>query len=167
MVKYLKEVYFTYSTLESGFSLVEITLVISVVAVLLGVATMNLFQYQHTSQLSSSVSSFLADYKEQQIKAMIGDTSGTGSLSNYGIYFTSASYTEFQNTYGNANFSISLPSGLQFTTTLPGSQIIFLKGSGEVSGYTAGQNTIVIKDTVNTTQKTITLNRYGVVTSVN
>lgn len=152
---------------QSGFSLVEITLVISIFAVLLSLATLNLFQFQHSSQLNATVSSFLADYKEQQIKAMTGDTSGSGALSNYGIYFGTTSYTEFQNTYGTSNFSVSLPSGVQFSTTLPGSQILFLKGSGMVSGFTSGHNTITIKDTVNNTQHIITVNMYGVVTSVN
>lgn len=154
-------------SVESGYSLIEITLVISFVALLLGLVTMNLFKFQHTSQVSSTINSFLADYKEQQIQAMIGDTGGTGATSNYGIHFETASYTEFQNAYGTSNFPVNLPSGEQFTTTLPGSQIIFLKGSGEVSGYANGQNTIVLKDTVDGSQKTITVNRYGVVTSVN
>jgi len=152
---------------QAGYSLVEITLVIAIVSLLLGLVTLNLFQFQHRSQLSSTVSSFLADYKEQQIKAMVGDTGGTGASSNYGIYFGTSSYTEFQNTYGTSDFTVSLPSGIQFSTTFPNSQILFLKGSGEVSGFTSGQNTIILKDTVNNNQQTITVNRYGVVMSVN
>lgn len=162
MGKYIKQ-----SSLQRGFSLVEITIVISIVALLLGLSTLNLFQFQHSSQLNATVSSFLADYKGQQIKAMTGDTSGIGSLSNYGIYFGTSSYTEFQNTYGTANFVINLPSGTQLSTTFPSSQILFLKGSGMVSSFTSGKNTITIKDTANNTQKTITINQYGVVTSVN
>jgi prepilin-type N-terminal cleavage/methylation domain-containing protein len=160
--KYLKKIEW-----QAGYSLIEITLVISVVALLLGLVTLNLFQFQHSSQLSATVSSFLADFKEQQIKSMVGDTGGTGGLSNYGVSLGTTSYTEFQNSLGTANFVVSLPSGIQFSTTFPSSQILFLKGSGEVSGFTSGQNTITLKDTVNNTQKIITVNRYGVVTGVN
>jgi len=154
-------------SLQEGYSLVEITLVGALIALLLSLVTLNLFQFQHTSQLSATVNTFVADYKEQQIKAMYGDTNGTGSLSNYGIYFGGSSYTEFQNTYGTSNFPVNLPTGIQISTTAPNSQILFLKGSGEISGFTSGENTIVLKDTAAGTQKTITLNRYGVVTSVN
>lgn len=157
----------SYFLLQRGFSLVEITLVMSLLILLVTLATLNLFQFQHSSQLSATVSSFIADYKEQQIKAMVGDTSGSGALSNYGIFFGTNSYTEFQNTFGTANFSVSIPGSLQFTTTFPSSQIIFLKGSGEVSGFTSSKNTITIRDTANNAQQTITVNRYGVVTSVN
>src|SRR5258708_5175245 len=107
----------SYFLLQRGFSLVEITLVMSLLILLVTLATLNLFQFQHSSQLSATVSSFIADYKEQQIKAMVGDTSGSGALSNYGIFFGTSSYTEFQNTFGTSNFSVNLPSGTQFTTT--------------------------------------------------
>lgn len=152
---------------QEGYSLVEITLVGAFIALLVGLVTLNLFKFQHTSQLSATVNSFLADFKEQQLRAMYGDTSGTGTEANYGVYFGTTSYTEFQNTYGTANFIINLPTDIQFSTTFPNSQILFLKGSGEVSGFTSNQNTITIKDTVDGSKKTITVNRYGVVTSVN
>ena len=150
-----------------GFSLIEITLVIGVFFILIGLVTMNLFKTQHTSQLSSTVNSFLADYKEQQIKAMAGDTGGTGALANYGVHLENSSYTLFRGTYGSADFSVNLPPGTQFLTTLPGSQVLFLKGSGEVSGFVNGENTITLKDTGDNSQQTITINKYGVVTSVN
>lgn len=152
---------------QEGYSLIEITLVGAFIALLVGLATLNLFKFQHTSQLSATVNSFLADFKEQQLRAMYGDTNGTGTEANYGVYFGSTSYTEFQNTYGTANFTVSLPSGTQISTTFPNSQVIYLKGSGEVSGFTNGQNTITLKDTIDGSQKIITVNRYGVVTSVN
>ena len=154
-------------SLQAGYSLVEITLVGAFVALLLSLVTLNLFHFQHSSQLSATVNTFLADYKQQQIKAMFGDTSGTGALSNYGIYFGGSSYTEFQNTYGISNFPVSLSTGIQVSTTSSNSQILFLKGSGEISGFTSGKNTVVLTDTVAGTKETITFNKYGVVTSVN
>ena len=155
------------ASLQAGYSLVEITLVGAFVALLLSLVTLNLFHFQHSSQLSATVNTFLADYKQQQIKAMFGDTSGTGALSNYGIYFGGSSYTEFQNTYGISNFPVSLSTGIQVSTTSSNSQILFLKGSGEISGFTSGKNTIVLTDTVAGTKETVTFNKYGVVTSVN
>ena len=145
----------------------EVTIVVSILLILIGLATVNLFKFQHTSQLSSTVNSFLADYKEQQIKAMVGDTESTGAISDYGVHFETSSYTLFRNTYGTANFPVSLPNGIQLSTTLPNSQIDFLRGSGEVSGFTNGQNTITLHDTGDGSQKTIIVNKYGIVTAVN
>src|SRR5579864_8290274 len=96
-----------------GFTVVEVILVIFILFILLGLITVNLFKFQNTSQLSSTVSSFLADYKEQQIKAMVGDTQGAGTVSSYGVHFETTSYTLFRNNYGTANFTINLPSGTQ------------------------------------------------------
>ncbi|HSX09695.1 MAG TPA: prepilin-type N-terminal cleavage/methylation domain-containing protein [Candidatus Saccharimonadales bacterium] len=153
--------------LEEGFSVIEVSLVVAIISVLIGLATVNLFKFQHTSQLSSALNSFLADTKEQQIKAMVGDTEGTGTFANYGVHFETNSYTLFRTSYGTSNFVISLPSNVSFTTTLPSSQLIYLQGSGEVSGFTSGQNTVTMRDTLDGSQKVITFNRYGVVTAVN
>lgn len=153
--------------IQKGYTSIEITLVGALVLILIGLSTTNLMQFQHTTQLSSTINSFLADFKEQQIKAMVGDTAGTGSITNYGVHFETASYTLFRSSYGTDNFVVSLPADVQFTTTFPSSQIIFLKGSGAVSGFTSGQNTITMHNTADNSQKVITVNQYGVVTSVN
>jgi type II secretory pathway pseudopilin PulG len=150
---------------QSGFTAVEVILITSLMAILLSLVVVNLFKFQHKSQLSSTVQAFIADYKEQQIKAMVGDTSGTSTPSAYGIHLETNSYTEYRNTYGTENFTVSLPSGTQFTaTTFPNFQILFATGSGEVATVT---NTITIKDTGDNSQRIITINKYGVVTAVN
>lgn len=161
------ENYYKKFLLPRGFTLIEVTLVVSLFFILIAISTVNLFQFQHKSQLSGTVSSFLADYKEQQIKAMVGDTEGNGVISDYGVHLETTTYTLFRSTYGISNFAVSLPSNIQITTTFPSSQVVFQKGSGTVSGFTIGQNTITLQDTSNNTQKVITINRYGVVTAVN
>ena len=149
----------------SGFTAVEVILVMSIMTILLSVVAVNLFSFQHKSQLSSTIESFLADYKEQQIKAMVGDAGGSATPSAYGIHLETNSYTEFRNSYGTQNFTVSLPSGTQFaSTTFSNAQVLFATGSGEVA---TGNNTITIKDNGNGSQKVITINRYGVVTGVN
>lgn len=150
---------------QKGFTLVELALVVAIFFILVGLVTVNLFKFQHKSQLSSTIASFLADYKEQQIKAMVGDSSGTSVPAAYGVHLETGSYTLFRNSYGTDNFTINLPSGTQFSaTSFPSSQVIFATGSGEVATST---NTITIKDTGDGSQKVITINRYGVVTGVN
>jgi len=155
------------SSSQKGYTLVEIMVVVGLILILLSISTTNLFNFQHTSQSSSILNSFLADVKEQQIKAMVGDTEGSGTISDYGVHIGSTVYTLFRNTYGTANFNVSLPSDMQFSTTLPNSQLLFTKGSGELSGFINGQSTITIFNTGDNSQKTITFNKYGVVISVN
>lgn len=153
--------------LQKGFTVIETALVLGIFFILVGLVTVNLFKFQHTSQLSSTIDTFLADYKEQQIKAMVGDTDNTGTINNYGVHIESTSYTLFRNTYGTANFAVNMPNGIQLTTTFPSSQVVFTAGSGEVAGFTTGLNTITFTDTVDGSQKVVTINRYGVVAAVN
>jgi prepilin-type N-terminal cleavage/methylation domain-containing protein len=149
--------------LEKGFTLVEVALVVSLFLILVGIATVNLFQFQHKSQLPATVNSFIADYKEQQIKAMVGDTEGSSAVSNYGIHFDTTSYTLFRNTYGTGNFAISLPSSIQVSTTFSNSQVVFQKGTGELGGT----GTITFLDAANGGQTRLTINKLGVITAIN
>lgn len=92
---------------------------------------------------------------------MAGDSEGQGSVSDQGIHFEATSYTLFRGTYGTANFVINLPDNIQFMNQ--NTQIIFAKGSGEINGV----NSVILKDTNDGSQKTITINPYGVITGVN
>src|SRR6185503_19238946 len=98
---------------QKGFTAIEVILVIGMLFILLGLISVNLFKFQNKSQLSATVGSFLADYKEQQVKAMSGDSESTGVVAKYGIHFETSSYTEFRNAYGTSNFTVSLPTGTQ------------------------------------------------------
>jgi len=153
-----------------GFSLIEYLLVMAIFAILAGLITINLVNTHHRVSLDTSVNTLLADLHEQQLKAMTGDTEGRMTTDPYGIVFGTNSYTLFHGTYSPSasdNFTVSLGQQIQFgTVTFPSSQIIFLKGSGEISGFSNGQNTITVEDTTDSNQKTITINRYGVVTGI-
>lgn len=135
-------------------------------AILAGFATLNLVNVQHKSSLNATLDVFIADLKEQQLKAMVGDTEGSGIISDYGIRFNTSQYTLFRNTYGTANFIVNLPPIFTATTEFPNNQIVFEKGSGEISGFTAGDNTISFTDTTSGEQKIVTLNKYGVITGI-
>jgi prepilin-type N-terminal cleavage/methylation domain-containing protein len=145
-----------------GFTLVELAVTMGIFATLVGISSISLFNLQHRGAINSTVSTFLADVKATQLRAMVGDMgSGSGS-SNYGIRLQANSYTTFRDTYGTENVVFNLPTVLEFTS--PSYEIIFLKGSGEIQG---GSGTVVIRDETSGKQKTINLNRYGIITSVN
>lgn len=159
------------NTYQKGFTLVEFLLVMSIFAVMAGIATVNLFSFQHKSQLNATLNTFTADMKEQQTKAMSGDSGGNTTVENYGINFDPSNhrYVLFRNTYSSsnsANFVVSVPQSLQITTTFPNSQLVFQKGSGEINGYSSSSATITLLDTMNNDQRVLRLNKYGVITSI-
>lgn len=152
---------------QNGFTLIELMVVMGIFSILVGLTTINLVNIQHKSTLSATVLTFTADLKSQQLRAMVGDGGGTSSASDYGVRFETTGYTQFRTSFGNSNFTVALPDNVNVLTTFPGSEIIFLKGSGDVSGFTSSANTVTFRDTADGSQKIIIINRYGVVTSVN
>jgi hypothetical protein len=131
--------------------------------ILAGLGTINLAGAKQQASLSTTVDTLVSDLREQQLKAMVGDTegSGSGSASNFGIHFGTTNYTLFRGTYGTGNFIVNLGDQMQVGT--PGTEVVFTKGTGEIGGTFQ----VTLKDVSNSNTKTITLNRYGVVTVIN
>lgn len=156
---------------SNGFSLIEVIVAMAVLFSLVSFMTLNLSGSTNTANFSGSVYTFIADFKNQQTKAMQGDTEGRGTPDTYSIFINSSSYTLFHgSTYNSAdltNFDINTPVGYQITTTFPGSQIVFTKGSGEINPYMEGANSITIRNIRTTEQKVIQVNKYGIITSIN
>lgn len=148
-----------------GLTQIELMVALGISAILLSIITINLSGSQRKSSLSSEVNKFVVDFKEQQIKSMVGDGEGTGAANDYGIYIESTKYTLFRgSTYSSSspsNFVINLSSTFQFTN--PNYQIVFKKGSGEISSSTSA----TLRTTTTNEQKTININKYGVVTAIN
>lgn len=155
-----------------GYVLVEILVVFTIVIILYGLISFSLHSSQQKISIQSTINTFVTDLRQQQLKAMSADTEGRGTIDSYGIHLAQNQYTLFHGTTFNpndvANFTVSMPNNIQFTTILfPGSNIIFTKGSGEINGFVNGQNTLMLQSTVTAESKTITINRYGIVTQVN
>lgn len=147
-----------------GFTLVELSVVIGILATLLGLATISLPNAQQKASISATVNVIIADMKEQQVKAMIGDTEGRPTASPYGVHFDTDKYVLFNGAYSTSepsNSVITLPPNLEFTTS--GVNIIFSQIDGELGSAAS----ITIRSTANNEERTIVLNQYGVVTGVN
>lgn len=151
-------------TNSAGFTLVELAVVIGVLATLLGIATISLGNVQQKASINTTVQTIISDMKGQQIKAMIGDTEGRVSASAYGVHFDANQYVLFNGSTYSAlepsNFVVPLPPNLQCMTP---TDIIFSQREGELPSATS----IIIKNVTNNEEKTIQLNKYGVVTGVN
>lgn len=147
-------------------------MVIGILSVLIGFSVLNLTTSQAKNDFSATIDTVLSDVKDQQLKAMVGDTEGRASAANYGIHFEQNKYTLFHGSSfsqgDSSNFVINLDSATQINSiTFPSSNLIFSQATGEVVGFTQGQNTFVIKNTASGDQKTVTVNQYGVIIQVN
>lgn len=152
-------------TSKIGFTLVELMVVMSIMSTLLGFVIISLTTVAQKASVSTTVQTVISDLNAQKIKAMVGDTGGRALASSYGVHFDTTQYVLFNGSaYSSSdasNFVISLPGNLRFTTS--GINIVFSKTSGELSLPA----TITIDNVTNNEEKTIEINRYGVVTDVN
>lgn len=155
---------------QGGFTLVEIIIVGFVFIILFTLASLTLLNVKHKINLASTVNTLINDLKSQQLKAMMADTEGRQERDTYGIYFGTDSYTHFHGTYSAAdpaNLVVPLGEQIQFSSiSFPGRELNFAIGSGEIIGVVSA-NTIVIQNVLSGEQKTMTINKYGVVTNVN
>lgn len=159
---------------RAGFTLIELAIVMSLIAILTGFTTINLLRSQTVATSSSAINTLAADIKEQQIKAMTQDSddqSGATPAKPHGIYLQNNKYTLFRGASFNPtepnNFIVNLETGLTLSSTFPPAgptgELVFAQRSGEVTGYGAGSDTITLTNTQTGEQKTITINRYGTI----
>lgn len=150
---------------QSGFTLVELLVVMGIIIVLFGFSTVALGKPQADTNSNDMIGTLLNDLKTQQLAAMSGAVGGSSSQQPAGIYVQSNQYTLFSGSSyaaGNAyNYTFTAPNGVTFSTTLPGGTVLFNKGDGSVSGFTAGSNTITI--TTSSGSKVITITRFGAI----
>ena len=152
-----------------GFTIIELLLVIGIFAIVATLATINLVKPQTQASVDSTTQTLTADLKQQQLKAMAGDSEGASSAQVHGIKFFSDRYILFRgSTYQvgeSSNFEVKLETNITLTSiNFPSAEVVFLRRSGEVLNYTAGSNNVTIQNTQSSEQKTITVNRYGAIT---
>lgn len=155
----------TTASHRSGFSFIELIVVMGVIGILLGFATVSLLGVQRKPALTSSVDSFISDIRGQQVKALAGN-----NASSYGVYVGQHDYTLFTGSVYNANDPtnalVSFDPAISISTLLANAIAVFASGSGEMVNFLPSTSTITITNTQNNERKTIQLNRYGVVTLV-
>ncbi len=156
------------ATNTKGFTLIELLVVMGLLAVLFGMSTISLIRPQNVASLNGASDTLVADIKSQQLLSMSGDPGTAATSQAHGLYVQSDQYTVFAaSTYAAAeasNFVIKLDTGLALSTTFASSQVVFSKISGEVSGFSASNNTITLTNTTSGDSRVITLNRFGAIT---
>jgi len=150
-----------------GFSsLAEIVLIMGILAIIFSIGVISLPRIQQSADVGAVTDTFLADFRDQQFKAMTGDTQLGTPADYYGIHFDTNSYTLFKDTWSPSdpeNFTINLPPSIEVSTTFDylGEKLIyFSKGSGEIANYNP-EHTITFLDVSTKVQKTIHLDKSG------
>lgn len=151
-----------------GISVVELVIVMSFFAIITSLVTINVFTARGKSDLADAANVLIADVRSQQLKAMAGAIQSGGTIQSHGVYFERTRYVLFRGlTYtqtDTSNFSVPLEENVEVSTaSFPSSEVVFAKGSGEIVNYLSGSDTIQLRNTINGEEKTIKLNRYGVV----
>lgn len=144
-----------------GFTLIELLLILGLLAVLLSLVVTNLFGVVAQASIDTSVTLLVSDLKQQQTKAMIGESDGASTSRPYGAYFEPKRYVLFRGASFSAddsfNFVIDLPSSLAFTD-IASAQAVFQKGSGEIAGFTE----VTLQDSVSGLRRRISTSKFGV-----
>ena len=158
----MKNVYTEQS--RSGFTLLELLMVMGIASILLSLTTINLTKVHRNVSVSASSDTLIADLKSQQIKAMSGSDN-----ESFGIHFSSSnSYILFKGTpyvADPADFTVTLDDPITVAITNPpaNQEIIFSKVSGEVGE----EKTIRITNTAGSEEQTLTINKLGVIKDAN
>jgi prepilin-type N-terminal cleavage/methylation domain-containing protein len=155
-----------FSSEQSGFTLVEMLVVTAIILILFGLSLVGLRQPQTNTNSLSAIDTLVNDLKTQQMAAMSGATGSSSSQQPVGIFIQSNQYTLFTGASYSAgdsyNYVYTPPTGVSFSTNFPSSTVLFSKGDGAVSGFTAGSNTITV--TTSAGNKVITITRFGAIT---
>ncbi|MCX7997280.1 MAG: type II secretion system GspH family protein [Patescibacteria group bacterium] len=159
-----------HDSMRRGFTLVELLIVMGVMGIIMQLGSVSLLRFQQFASIQAATGSMLSDIKQQQLKAMVGDTGNIGIRGPFGVHFLPDRYVLFSGPAydpgDSTNFVITTEQNIRIdSTTLTGNSLVFSAGSGEV--VTTDQvETITLRNTANGESRTITINRLGVITDI-
>lgn len=156
---------------RAGFTIIELLIVMTIIASLAALTYPSLLGSRAHAEVKSNLYPIIGDIKSQQLKAMTGDTEGRGTNDTYGVHFETTSYTLFHgasyNVSDTSNSIVKLPGDLEFrNVTFPSATILFLKGSGEISGFVDGHSGFDLIGTSTNEDLGVSFNQLGVATTI-
>ena len=150
---------------ESGFSLLELLIVIAIVGLLAAGVGVSLVNYQRTAALDSSAKEIVGNLRFAQSKAITGEDGNADSTSDkWGVRFTNGTNDTYRIFYGNsynvnnAKEEIYLPSSVSFSAPAEENNldVIFTKISG-----TTTATAVTIANANGSETRTITVDASG------
>lgn len=157
----------TVQNRKEGASLIEALLVMVLMAMLIGVATVNIFTGQQHASFSTSRDGVIRDLREQQYRAMAGEVPSSGVYTDYSIRFESDRYILYPGSVYDAgsaaNIIVELEPTVEFSSIgFAGSSVTFARLSGDIRNFVQANSTVTLRDTQTNQQTTITFNVHGV-----
>lgn len=157
--------YTLHVTRLKAFTLIELMVSVSVIALLVGFSSMAYLNVQKNSDLSNQTAQLVSSIRQAQALALSGQTLDGENQLDIGIHLETAKYVLF---YGHIysptdprNIETNLPSGISITNNLPTTELMFEQKIGEVKSYDDSQNTITINQSG--ASNILTINKLGVV----
>lgn len=151
--------------MKLGFTMVELLLAMGIFAILAALGSINYFSTYNQTSVGTTEDVLIADLRSAQAKAMTGSSINGATVPSWGVKFFSDHYTIFPGpSYvdgASTNYIVALPQNMLLSPDLTSNQLLFLKGSGEISSYDSEADSISLN--LGTTTKTVELNRYGIV----
>jgi prepilin-type N-terminal cleavage/methylation domain-containing protein len=152
-------------TNQTGFTLIELMIVLGLVATLFALSSVSLGRQMEVASLATTAEQLTADIKNQQMLAMSGAQGSSGEPQSRGLYIQPEKYVLFSGEAydpdDDSNFSISNGQGVELSTDLPGSQLVFRTGDGQAEGFSQTEYTITLSNSDGS--KVISINRLGAV----
>ena len=159
------------NTKLSGFTLIELIVSMAIIAIFTGIITISLINIEPRSSLTTTAATLISDIKLQQLKAMTGGIKNNAA-SEFGVFFENDKYILFSGiNYTPAdpsNTIVSYDENIRLTSiNFPGSQIVFNRIKGEISGFIPESDSLTLKNLVSNDEQTLTFNKLGAVISLN
>lgn len=158
---------------ESGFSLIEVLVVIALLSVVLVFVTVNLFSPNIEAKMGTVSTDIVSITREAQNKAMNTDTQGDLNSDEFGVHFETSRYILFKGSSFDGsdpnNFVVNLENNLSITPSLPCpsppgdcNNIVFQRISGEVQDYDQINNSVCLSAISTSKDIIISFNFVGV-----
>lgn len=152
---------------RSGFTIIEVLIVVGLFMVLVGIGTINTSRTAQTVSLQSVYDEVVAAAGAQQLYAMTGRVGALGTNGSHGVRFEPDQYILFAGTSytagDSANVITELPPNMTFSTIdLPSQVVIYATESGQIQGYDSDQATVVLSDQTTGKTRTLHWNTLGV-----
>lgn len=154
--------------MKKGFTVVELMVSIGILTILFAFTTINITRLPSTAAQSASYDRLVSDIRGQQTKAMASYDPALVPVGgkSYGVHFETNSYTIFTGTTyspsDTSNFVVELDPNVTITNiSFPNSQVVFGPGSGDVTGYISGSDSVSTTNSTTGEVKILRINKYG------
>lgn len=152
---------------NKGISVLELLMVFAILAIVVSFIILNLTKFRNEQALQNTTSdiiSLINEARTKTISSVNSTTYGVHFETSRAVLFVGSSFTEpnSNNKQVDINSAVSIPASGGISLNGGGSDVVFTRISGDTTNY----GTIIVRLVSDATrQKTITINKTGIVSS--